>query len=43
MAPAPGMDQKKIKKECYKNPLIIVGKEVYSGALLYPETLGGGG
>ena len=27
----------------YKNPLIIIGKDVYSGALLFPQTLGGGG
>ncbi len=27
----------------YKNPLIIIGKDVFSGALLFPQTLGGGG
>ncbi len=26
-----------------KNPLMVVGKDVYSGALLFPQTLGGGG
>ncbi len=27
----------------YASPLIIMGKDVYSGALLFPQTLGGGG
>ena len=27
----------------YKNPLIIIGKDAFSGALLFPQTLGGGG